>query len=373
MEHVDAVVAGAGVVGLAVGRALAATGRETLVLERAPLVGSVTSSRNSEVIHAGIYYPTDSLKARLCVAGRHQLYRYLADRGVGHRRCGKFIVATTAEEEARLVALRAKAEANGVEDLEWLSRAQVQAAEPALDCVFALHSPVSGILDSHGFMTALEADLEAGGGMVVLNTPIERVSRTDSGGFAIETGGPDPMVLGAEVFINAVGLAAPFLARRIEGVPAATIPDPHYAKGSYFSLTGKAPFDRLVYPMPEPGGLGVHYTLDLGGQGRFGPDVEWVEEEDYDVDPGRGAAFYAAIRRYWPGLPDGALQPDYAGVRPKTVGPGDPAADFVISGPADHGVPGLINLFGIESPGLTAALAIADEVLARLDGIAEAA
>lgn len=372
MERVDAVVAGAGVIGLAVGRALARAGREVLVLEREPLVGSVTSARNSEVIHAGIYYPTGSLKARLCVAGRRRLYAYLAARGVGHRRCGKVIVATTAAEEARLVALREQAEANGVEDLEWLSRSQLQAMEPALNGVLALHSPVSGIVDSHGLMTALEGDLETAGGLVVLNTPVERVTRDEGGGLIVRTGGPGPMALGCAVFVNAVGLGAPALARRIDGVPAETVPQAYYAKGSYFALTGTAPFGRLVYPMPEPGGLGVHYTLDLGGQGRFGPDVEWIEGEDYDVDPDRGAAFHAAIRRYWPGLPDGALRPDYAGVRPKIAGPGEPAADFVISAPADHGVPGLINLFGIESPGLTSALALADEVLARLEGWAKA-
>ena len=366
MDRVNAVVAGAGVVGLAIGRALAQSGREVLVLEREGLIGSITSARNSEVIHAGIYYPAGSLKARLCVDGRRRLYAYAATRGIGHRRCGKLIVATTSDEADRLVALRATAEANGVEGLDWLSGAQAQAVEPALSCQLALHSTVTGIVDSHGLMVALQGDLEAASGMVVLNTPIDRVEQQDGGGLTVHTGGSHPTVLGCSVFVNAAGLGAPALAARIGGLPASVVPHPRYAKGTYFALAGKAPFDRLIYPMPEPGGLGVHYTLDLGGQGRFGPDVEWVEDEDYGVDPSRAAAFYAAIRRYWPDLPSGALLPDYAGVRPKIVGPGQPAADFVISGPGEHGVDGLFNLFGIESPGLTASLALAEEVVGRL-------
>jgi L-2-hydroxyglutarate oxidase LhgO len=363
VETVDCVVIGAGVVGLAVARALARGGRETIILERAPTIGTGISSRNSEVIHAGIYYPRGSLKARLCVAGRDLLYDYCATHGVEHRRCGKLIVATTPEQLAELDRLDTAARANGVADLVRLDAAEARRLEPEIACVGALLSPSTGIIDSHGFMLSLLGEAEALGAMIACGTAVTALTpRHDGTDLSID--GAEEPALRARIVVNAAGLQACALAARVRGLAEDHIPRLFLAKGNYFTLSGRAPFSRLVYPVPEPGGLGVHVTIDLAGQIRFGPDVEWIEAEDYDVDPRRAARFYAAIRAYWPGLPDGALQPGYAGIRPKLSGPGEAAADFRIAGPAEHGVAGLINLFGIESPGLTASLALADEVVA---------
>ena len=358
---VECIVVGAGVVGLAIGRALARSGREVLVLEGDTGIGQGTSSRNSEVVHAGLYYTPNSMKARLCVAGREQLYAYCDARGVSYDRMGKLIVATSEAELPALDRVAAAAAANGV-TLTRLTAQEAQAMEPALHCVAALHSPRTGIIDSHALMLAYQGELEEAGGTVVCRAPV--LGGTALGGYTLDVGGADPMTLTCQVLVNAAGLHAPALARAL-GLPA---PPAFMAKGSYYSLQGRAPFRRLVYPVPEPGGLGVHLTLDLGGQARFGPDVEWVTAEDYDVDPRRADGFYAAIRRYWPGLPDGALTAGYAGIRPKITGPGEPAADFRIDGPASHGRGGLVQLFGIESPGLTASLAIGDYVGGLVNG-----
>ncbi|MBK6867329.1 MAG: NAD(P)/FAD-dependent oxidoreductase [Burkholderiales bacterium] len=367
-EHVDTVVIGAGVVGLAVARALALAGREVMVLEALEAFGTQTSARNSEVIHAGIYYPQDSLKARLCVRGRQMLYDYCAERGVPHRRCGKLIVATSESQIDELRAIRQRAAANGVGDLPWLTRAQAQALEPALQCHAALLSPSTGIVDSHGLMLSLLGDLENAGGLLALQSPVESMAVVAHAPATIEIvmgGGAAGTKLAARWVVNAAGLQAPALAARTNGLDARHVPRAWFAKGNYFTLSGRAPFGRLIYPVPEPGGLGVHLTLDLGGQAKFGPDVQWVDaSEDLQVDPARGDAFYAEVRRYWPGLPDDALQPGYAGIRPKISGPGEAAADFLIQGPRDHGVGGLVNLFGIESPGLTSCLALAEQVVA---------
>ena len=357
-EKVDCVVIGAGVVGLAVARALALRGRETLLLEADGAIGTGTSSRNSEVIHAGIYYPPGSAKARLCVAGRQLLYAYCEARGIQHRRYGKLIVAVDEEQLRALEKIEATARANGVADLRWLTAAEAKAMEPALSAVGALLSPSTGIVDSHGFMLSLQGDLEAAGGTLALRTPV-RSGRCEPDAIYLEAGDEDPIELAASVVVNSAGLQAPELAHRIAGIPKESIPPAFYAKGNYYVLQGKAPFSHLIYPIPEPGGLGVHLTLDLAGQAKFGPDVEWVEKLDYSVDPGRAQRFYSAIRRYWPGLPDGALHPGYAGIRPKLGNSAAPAADFLIQGPEAHGVRGLINLYGIESPGMTSALAIA--------------
>ena len=361
MDSVDCVVVGAGVIGLAVARALAVAGREVLVLEAAEGIGTETSSRNSEVIHAGIYYPPGSLMARFCVAGRRALYDFCRDRGVPHRNCGKLIVATSAEEDGKLAGIKARAEANGVEGMRVLSAAEARALEPNLSCTSALLSPATGIVDSHAYMLALQGEAEAGGAMVVFLSPVV-AARAGRGGIEVEVGGAEPVTLRCRLLVNAAGLHAPALARRIAGMPAERVPTGYYAKGNYFTLAARAPFSRLIYPVPVPGGLGVHLTIDLGGQARFGPDVEWIDTLDYTVDPRRADGFYAAVRRYWPALPDGALQPGYAGIRPKITAPGAPAADFVVQGPQTHGVPGLVNLFGIESPGLTASLALAAHV-----------
>ena len=361
-DEVECVVVGAGVVGLAVARALALQGREVMVLESADAIGTGTSSRNSEVIHAGLYYPTGSLKARLCVQGRDMLYAYCAERGVPHRRCGKLLVATSSGQLASLESIRARAHANGVPDVRWMERHEALALEPALECVAALHSPSTGIVDSHALMLALQGDLEHAGGLVVLNTPLAHAECAPGAMYLVAEDGTR---LRARTVVNAAGLHAPPLARRFAGLAPVHVPHARYAKGSYFVLSGKSPFARLIYPVPEAAGLGVHLTIDLGGQAKFGPDVEWVESPaDLLVDPARGDAFYAEVRKYWPGLQDRALSPGYAGVRPKIHGPGGPAADFLIQGPADHGIPGLVNLFGIESPGLTSALAIAEHVSA---------
>lgn len=363
-ERVDAVVVGAGVVGLAVARALALAGREVLVLEAAETFGTQTSARNSEVIHAGIYYAPGSLKARLCVCGRQLLYDYCIERGVGHRRCGKLIVATSARQVDELCAIQANAQTNGVDDLQWLTREQALALEPQLACHAALHSPSTGIVDSHGLMLALLGDLEHAGGTLVTHAEVRSLAvRTGDSPAGIELATADGTRLLARTVVNAAGLQAPWLAARTQGLDARQVPAAHFAKGSYFTLSGRAPFDHLIYPVPEPGGLGVHLTLDLGGQAKFGPDVEWVRStDDLQVDPARGEAFHAEVRKYWPGLPDGALQPGYAGIRPKLSGPGEPAADFVIQGARQHGVAGLVNLFGIESPGLTSCLALGERV-----------
>lgn len=359
-DRVDCVVVGAGVVGLAVARALALRGREVMVLESADAIGTGTSSRNSEVIHAGLYYPTGSLKARLCVQGRDMLYAYCQERGVPHRRCGKLVVATSKDQIAGLESIAARAQANGVLDLRWQSRQEAQALEPALECVAALLSPSTGIVDSHALMLALQGDLEHAGGIVALNSAL---AEAECGPSAIELIATDGTRLQTRTVVNAAGLHAPSLASRFAGLTPEHVPQAHYAKGSYFTLSGKAPFSHLIYPVPEAAGLGVHLTLDLGGQAKFGPDVQWVDSpHDLLVDPARGDAFYAEVRKYWPALCDGALAPGYAGIRPKIHGPGEPAADFVIQGAATHGIAGLVNLFGIESPGLTSALAIADHV-----------
>jgi L-2-hydroxyglutarate oxidase LhgO len=359
MERVDAVVVGAGVVGLAVARALALVGREVIVLDAAEAIGTETSSRNSEVIHAGIYNAPGSHKARLCVAGKLALYRYCDERGIPYRRCGKLLVATEERQIPKLHAIKAQAEANGVTDLQPLSAAEAGVLEPALRCVAACLSPSTGIVDSHALMLALQGDAEAHGAAVAFRSPLER-GRVRDNGIMLEVGGAEPMQVLARAVVNSGGLHAQRIAASIQGFPPARVPPTYYAKGNYYSLVGRSPFSRLVYPMPNEAGLGVHITIDLGGQARFGPDVEWIERIDYDVDPRRADSFYAAIREYWPALRDGQLAPGYAGIRPKIVGPEAKAADFVVQGPRDHGVPGLVNLFGIESPGLTAALAIAD-------------
>jgi L-2-hydroxyglutarate oxidase LhgO len=366
VEKLDAVVVGAGVVGLAVARALALAGREVVILEAEDAIGTHTSSRNSEVIHAGIYYPRGSLKALTCVEGRNLLYEYCVGHGVPHRRSGKLIVATDDAQLGELEGIQKKAHANGVTDVVWMTRAQALALEPELSCVAALYSPSTGIIDSHALMLAYLGDAEAHGAMLALRSPLERIEAV-SRGFVLHVAGSEP--IGARILVNSAGLRAPSLARRVEGYPVSLAPPELYAKGNYYSLARRSPFSRLVYPVPEPGGLGVHITLDLAGQARFGPDVEWVERIGYDVDPRRAERFYAAIRRYWPALPDGALLPGYAGIRPKTAGPGAPAPDFHLQGPAEHGLPGLVHLFGIESPGLTASLALAARVADQINGV----
>jgi len=368
MDKVDCVVIGAGVVGLAVARALALQGREVMVLEAANAIGTGTSSRNSEVIHAGIYYPQGSLKALLCVQGKQLLYDYCVQRGVGHQRCGKLIVATSEAQAAELRRIMAKAAANGVNDLVLLTREQATAMEPQLACVAAVHSPSTGIVDSHALMLALQGDLEHAGGFVVFNSPL---AQAQCGQGAITLVAQDGTELEATSVVNAAGLQAPALAAHFAGLDPAFVPPAYYAKGNYFTLSGRSPFSRLIYPVPEPAahlaGLGVHLTIDLGGQAKFGPDVQWVDSpDDLLVDPSRAEAFYAEVRKYWPALPDGALLPGYAGIRPKIQPPGAPARDFVIEGPRTHGVPGLVNLFGIESPGLTSSLAIGSHVASML-------
>ncbi len=366
MDRVDCVVAGAGVVGLAVARALARAGREVVVLEAEGLIGSHTSSRNSEVIHAGIYYPRGSAKAAFCVRGKALLYEYCASRGVPHRRLGKIIVASEPAQVEQLIGIRAAAAANGVTDLQPLEASDLARLEPALRGVAGLFSPSTGILDSHAFMLALQGEAEDHGAMIAFRTRL-LAARPVAGGFEItvESGG-ERATLQSAVLVNAAGLFAGDLAARIEGLAPEHAPKVHYCKGTYFSLAARAPFRHLVYPVPERDGLGVHLTLDMGGAARFGPDTEWIGGIDYGLDARRGAGFEAAIRRYWPGLPPGALSPSYTGIRPKLAPAGGPATDFRIDGPEVHGLPGLVNLFGIESPGLTASLALAEAVAARL-------
>ena len=361
MDRVHTIVVGAGVIGLAIARALALGGREVLVLEAAGSFGTETSSRNSEVVHAGVYYPPGSLKAQLCVEGRRLLYAYCAGHGVPVRNCGKFIVGTEPGQEAKLAGTLERARANGVEDIDWIAPADAMRAEPGLRCVAALDSRTTGIVDSHAFMLALLGEFENAGGVLAMHAPVSRVACEPSG-WVVHTGGDAAFALGCDVLVNAAGLHAQAVAAFIESLPKEYVPKRYLARGCYFSLSGRAPFSRLIYPVPVDGGLGVHLTLDMGRQAKFGPDVEWIEHIDYRVDASRSAGFYAEIRAYWPALLDGALQPSYAGIRPKLSGPGEPPADFLISGPETHGVPRLINLFGIESPGLTSALAIAERV-----------
>lgn len=358
-------VIGAGVVGLAVARAMAARGREVIVLEAGEAVGIGTSSRNSEVIHAGLYYPRGSLKAELCVRGRAMLYEYCDAHGVPYNRCGKLLVATARNQLPQLAAIQQKALENGVTDLVRISGAEATALEPHLQCVEAMLSPQTGIIDSHQFMLALQGDAERDGANIAFHTPVTQVDARDRC-FIVETGGEAPLRFQADCVINSAGLFANDIARRIRGLDPRHVPPLYFAKGNYFSVSGRTPFDRLIYPMPNEAGLGVHLTIDMGGQAKFGPDVEWIQKIDYSVDAQRATGFYAAIRAYWPDLPDDALQPAYAGIRPKLSGPGQPAADFVIQGRAAHGVAGLVNLFGIESPGLTASLAIAEKVARML-------
>lgn len=366
-DRIDVLVVGAGAVGLACAVALARQGRGVLVLERTSAIGSETSSRNSEVVHGGMYYPTGGLKQRLCIEGRRALYDYMETRGIAHRRCGKLIVATTPDEVGQIERIHEQGARNGVERLSLLTGPQAMELEPALSCLAALSSPETGILDSHGLLSSLQGELEANGGHVVLNTMVDSIRDLGNDGFLVQVDGDEAFHFIARSCVNAAGLYAQGVASKIEGLDGEYIPGLTLAKGSYFTAATKPVFSRLIYPAPVHGGLGVHVTLDLAGRMRFGPDVEWLEHADpdlidYQVDPARADVFYAAIRRYWPGLPDGCLQPDYSGCRPKVDG-----ADFRIDGSEFHGVAGLINLFGIESPGLTSALAIADVVAARLD------
>ncbi len=362
MEQVDCVVIGAGVIGLAVARALARDGREVIVLEAANAIGTGTSSRNSEVIHAGLYYPHGSLKARWCVRGRQQLYAYCAERGIAHRRCGKLIVATSAAQRGALVDIEQQARRNGVMDLQTLSAAQVAELEPDVHCIAALLSPSTGIISVHELLQSLQGDLQNAAGVVALNTPVQLIRQELN---AIEIVTSDGTRLAARTLVNAAGHGAMALARTCSALNGHSLPTAFFAKGNYFTLSRRVPFSHLIYPVPEPGGLGVHLTLDLGGQARFGPDVQWVDgADDLQVDAARADAFATEVRKYWPALPAAALQPGYAGIRPKISAPGAPAADFCVQGPRDHGVPGLVNLFGIESPGLTSALALADHVAA---------
>lgn len=367
VEQVDCVVIGAGVVGLAVARALALDGREVLVLEAQEGIGTGISSRNSEVIHAGIYYTPGSLKARMCVRGRQLLYAFCADRGIAHQRCGKLLVATDNTQLPQLQGIIDKASLNGVagaDGLVMLTREQARRMEPALDCVAAIHSPGTGIIDSHAFMLALQGDLEHAGGMVVFHSPVIGAIWRAAG---IELTTADGTRLIAQTVVNSAGLNAVELAGTFDGLDANCLPRAYFCKGNYFTLAGKSPFSRLIYPVPQAAGLGVHLTLDLGGQAKFGPDVQWVDSaQDLTVDPARGEAFYAEVRKYWPALKDGALIPGYCGIRPKINAPHEAARDFMVQGPSDHGMPGLVNLFGIESPGLTSALAIGELVQSLL-------
>jgi L-2-hydroxyglutarate oxidase LhgO len=362
----DAVVVGAGAVGLACGHALARRGLVVAVLETEAAIGQGVSSRNSEVIHGGLYYPSGSLKARLCVQGRRALYAFLEAHNVDFDRCGKLVVATAPDEVARIDAIFEQGRANDVEGLRRLNREEALALEPELACEAALLSPESGVFDSHGYMLALQGEIEAAGGAVVLSTPFASATPLADGGFLVRAGGAEPTELACRYLVTAPGLSAQGVAAHVDGFPTERIPPAHYGKGMYFRLAGKAPFARLIYPPPIPGALGTHYRRDLGGQGVFGPDLHYVDEPDYEVDPSAAADFYRYIRKFWPGLPDDALSPDYAGVRPKIHGPDEPQPDFRIDGPAAHGIAGLIALFGIESPGLTSSLAIGEEAAARL-------
>lgn len=358
----DILVVGAGIVGLASARALALRGHSVIVAERTPWIGSGVSSRNSEVVHAGLYYPADSLRARHCVAGRRALYAFCDARGIAARKVGKLVVATDEAEIAKVEAIHAQGRANGVEGLALISGAEARALEPAIRCVAALHSAETGIVDSHGMMLALQGEIEDRGGMIAFATDVEHLA-FEGGAWQVRAAGER---FAFDAVVNAAAIGAQALARATEGFPTRAIPKQVLAKGNYFACAGRPAFSRLIYPAPVDGGLGVHLTLDLTGRMRFGPDVEWIEAETYDVDPRRSESFYAAIRRYWPDLPDGALTPDYCGIRPKLTGPGETAADFVIAGEAEHGLPRHVALFGIESPGLTSALSIAEDVADRV-------
>ena len=358
-------VVGAGVIGLAVARAAALAGHEVIVAEAADGIGTGISSRNSEVIHAGLYYPTGSLRAIHCTRGRRMLYDFCASHGIHHNKCGKLLVAINDQETAKVETIKAQGEANGVEGLEMIGGNAARMLEPEVWCIAALLSPESGIVDGHSFMLALRGDLEDRGGMIAFETPIERLERV-GGQWRVHFGGREPGYLDVDAVVNAAGLGAQALARRIEGYPSEKVPRLVLAKGNYFAYAGRPVFKRLVYPTPVDGGLGVHVTVDLAGRMRFGPDVEWIERETYTVDATRADSFYERIRSYWPGLPDGSLVPDYCGIRPKLTGPGEPAADFMIAGPRDHGMPGLVNLFGIESPGLTSSLSLAEATVDAL-------
>lgn len=367
MDTIDCAVIGAGVVGLAIARRLAIAGREVVVLEAERSIGNHTSSRNSEVIHAGIYYPTGSSRARFCLAGKHALYDYCASHGVEHRRITKVIVATADDEIPTLRKYKEQAERNGVDDLRWLSRADVNALEPNVVAVAGVLSPSTGIIDSHGLMLAYQGDAQAHGASIAFESPVKGGRITDDG-IVLEIGGHDPVAILARSVVNAAGLTAPSVARSIAGIPPDTIPPQHFCKGHYYVLSGRSPFNRLIYPVGSGLWHGVHVTLDLGGQVKFGPDLQWLDRLDYSFDETRAASFYHAIRHYYPGLADGALQPGYTGIRPKITAQGEPAADFMIRGPGDHRIAGLVNLFGIESPGLTSSLAIADYVESLLRG-----
>ncbi len=367
MEQVECIVIGAGVVGLAVARRLAMAGVEVVVVERADMIGTETSSRNSEVIHAGIYYAKDSLKAQLCVEGRHGLYQYCRERGVPHQNCGKLIVATSDGEAETLEAIIARGHDNGVDDLHMIGADAVRELEPEIRATGAIVSPSTGIIDSHSLMLAYQGEAEDHGAMIAFLSPLLRGEATGRGfELAIGDGGTGEYRLAARMLVNAAGLHAPDVARALAGLAPETVPDQFFCKGSYFSLLGRQPFARLIYPVPGSTSLGVHVSVDLAGRNRFGPDQEWIEEIDYDVDPRRADVFYEAVRRYWPGLPDDALQPAYSGIRPKVEKPGGYDEDFRIQGAQAHGIEGLVNLYGIESPGLTASLAIADRVAEAL-------
>jgi L-2-hydroxyglutarate oxidase LhgO len=361
----DCVVIGGGVIGLAVARELALSGRDVVLLEAEAITGSVTSSRNSEVIHAGLYYPSGSLKAELCVEGKRSLYDYCRERHIPHRQCGKLVVASNEAEVAYLETLLRQAHANGVDDCRLIDRTELKRLEPQIEGFAALLSPSTGIVDSHRLMEAYVTDIEAFGGAVVVHSPV-RGGALLADAVRLSVGGRDPVEIEAKLVVNAAGLDAWTVSESIQDLDPASIPGRYYARGCYFSLAARSPASRLIYPVPEPGGLGVHLTLDLSGQARFGPDVEWIDEVDYDVDPHRADRFYGAIRRYWPGLPDHALQPAYAGIRPKVAGPAQGGGgDFMIQGPEATGHPGYVALYGIESPGLTASMAIASRVVAH--------
>ncbi len=367
-EHIQTVVIGAGVVGLAIARRLAMSGREVILLESEDAIGTATSARNSEVIHAGIYYTKGSLKARFCVAGNKALYAYCNERAIPYKRMGKLLVATSEDEVPALADIQQKAADNGAEALRLLSPSEIAEMEPNLDIAGALFSPSTGIIDSHSLMLSYQGEAEDHGAMIAFMSPVER-GKVEEGLITLSVGGEAPMELACREVVNTAGLGAQAIARSFKGLDPETVPPLYYAKGNYFVLTGKTPFNHLIYPVPVPGGLGTHSSLDLGGQTKFGPDVEWSETLDYTVDPERGHGFYEAIRRYWPGLPDNSLQPGYVGIRPKLAGPegGKYGSDFMIQGKADHGIAGLVNLYGIESPGLTSSLPIADYVLELLE------
>lgn len=364
---IDCIVLGAGVVGLAVARELAMAGREVLIVDQAESIGTATSSRNSEVIHAGLYYTPGSLKARSCVLGKELLYAYCNERGIAHQRIGKLIVAANEAEAQQLHVITQRAQQCDVTDLTLIDGKHARELEPELNCHSALVSPSTGIIDSHALMLALQGDAENHGAYCVFHTPFQRGRRLDNGTFELEFGGEETQTLTATTVINATGLHAPGVARQISNTPHQQIPAARYCKGTYFTLSGRSPFSRLIYPVPNESGLGIHLTQDLGGQTKFGPDTEWIDAIDYQLDASRSDVFYSTIRQYWPALPDDALLPGYTGIRPKITDPGNPPADFLILGPRDHGIDGLVHLLGIESPGLTSCLALAQHVMAVLD------